>query len=322
MNGLKRNILNGRNEMGKSTYLKKRMKSGLSKTDVAKELGISYRRYNLIEGGDVKMPSNLIDKFNEIINRGKENKIISLENGRDADKMWEELSAKNELGVAKIYEKLDEFNIPNVKTLAQLIGYKSAGTIYNYLLKPESANDEFKKKLYLFFSNELNIQEPYVKSVRSIKGGYHSSSRVPELVEYYNETNFKELLKAFNMTNKELAIAVNISTGVISRLVNKKSMPSDRVLVSIKKFFENKEEIENDNAIKTTMVVDTQDTYICEKEPSVVKKYKDELNEVNDMIDYYTKLIATYEQEITHLAQRKEICTEILGVIDSLRNGE
>lgn len=318
--------MNGRNEMGKSTYLKKRMKSGLSKTDVAKELGISYRRYNLIEGGDVKMPSNLIDKFNEIINRGKENKIISLENSQDADKMWEELSSKNELGVAKIYEKLDEFNIPNVKTLANLIGYKSGGTVYNYLLRPKSANDEFKKKLYLFFSDELNIQEPYVKSIRSRQGGYRPSTRAPELMKYYNETDFAELLQKYGMTGRDLARAVNISAGVISRLVNKKSVPSDRVIVSVKRFFEEKSteetKIKEGNAIEVTTMEDKTEKYIYKEEPSIVKKYNDELNELSDMIDYKNKMIKVYQDEIENLTKRKDVCLEILNAIDSLRNGE
>lgn len=312
--------------MGKSIYLKKRMKSGLSKTDVAKELGISYRRYNLIEGGDVKMPSNLIDKFNEIINRGKENKIISLENSQDADKMWEELSSKNELGVAKIYEKLDEFNIPNVKTLANLIGYKSGGTVYNYLLRPKSATDEFKKKLYLFFSNELNIQEPYVKSIKSRQGGYHPSIRTPELMKYYNETDFAELLQRYGMTGRDLARAVNISAGVISRLVNKKAVPSDKVLVSIKRFFEEKSteetKIKEGNAIEVTTLEDKTEKYIYNEEPSVVKRYNDELNELSDMIDYKNKMIKVYQDEIENLTKRKDVCLEILNAIDSLRNGD
>lgn len=312
--------------MGKSTYLKKRMKSGLSKTDVAKELGVSYRRYNLIEGGDVKMPSNLIDKFNEIINRGKENKIISLENSQDANKMWEELSSQNELGVAKLYEKLDEFNIPNVKTLANLIGYKSGGTLYNYLLRPESATDEFKKKIYLFFSDELNIQEPYAKSIRSRTGGYHPSTRTPELMKYYNETDFGELLQRYGMTGRDLARAVNISAGVISRLVNKKAIPSDRVLVGIKRFFEEKNieetNVEENNAIEATTMEDKTEKYIYNEEPSIVKKYNDELNELSDMIDYKNKMIKVYQDEIENLTKRKDVCLEILNAIDSLRNGD
>lgn len=312
--------------MGKSTYLKKRMKSGLSKTDVAKELGISYRRYNLIEGGDVKMPNNLLDKFNEIVNRGKENKIVSLENAQEANAMWEELSSKDELGVAKIYKKLDEFNIPNIKTLAGLIGYKSGGTIYNYLIRPESAQDEFKKKIYLFFSNELNIQEPYIKSIRSRNGGYHPSRRTPELLKYYNETDFAELLKQYNMCNKDLAIAVNISTGVISRLVNKKAIPSDRVLVSIKRVFEEKsaEEkgTENNTIIETTTLGDMTATYTHKNEPTVIKKYKDELSAIDNTINDYNRIIGEYQDKIKDLTNRQSVCMEILNAINDLRNGD
>ena len=45
-------------------YKKKRKKAGLAPSDMAKELGINYKKYNLRENGVVKMPKNLIDKFN------------------------------------------------------------------------------------------------------------------------------------------------------------------------------------------------------------------------------------------------------------------
>ena len=53
------------------SYMSKRRKSGLSVLDVASELNIPYNKYLEIERGEVKMPKNLIDKFNELINRGK-----------------------------------------------------------------------------------------------------------------------------------------------------------------------------------------------------------------------------------------------------------
>ena len=44
--------------------------------DMAKELGVEYNKYKAIERGEIKMPSKLMDKFNEIINRGKKQLAI------------------------------------------------------------------------------------------------------------------------------------------------------------------------------------------------------------------------------------------------------
>ena len=50
---------------------KKRAQSGLTRADMAKELGVEYNKYKAMERGEIKMPSKLMDKFNEIINKGK-----------------------------------------------------------------------------------------------------------------------------------------------------------------------------------------------------------------------------------------------------------
>ena len=53
--------------------VKKRAQSGLTRADMAKELGVEYNKYKAMERGEIKMPSKLMDKFNEIINKGKTN---------------------------------------------------------------------------------------------------------------------------------------------------------------------------------------------------------------------------------------------------------
>ena len=66
---------------GETYYRKNRVKANIAPSDVAKELGLSYRRYTLIEKGIIKMPNDLINKFNEVINRGLNiNKLDQLNN--------------------------------------------------------------------------------------------------------------------------------------------------------------------------------------------------------------------------------------------------
>lgn len=63
---------------------------------MAKELGIDYVRYDLIEKGRVKMPTKLIDTFNEIINRGKTTHSLSkIVNEQTVNDFWDEISTNS-----------------------------------------------------------------------------------------------------------------------------------------------------------------------------------------------------------------------------------
>lgn len=79
-------------------YQKKRVQSNIKKSDMARMLGLEYNYYCAIEKGSVKMPTSLIEKFSEIINRGKANEIEELNYKTEADKFWEQMSTKDETG--------------------------------------------------------------------------------------------------------------------------------------------------------------------------------------------------------------------------------
>ena len=144
-------------------WRKKRAQSGMSRADMAKELGVEYNKYRAMERGEIQMPSKLMDKFNEIINRGQHvNKLEQLDNQTNIDTFWNDVTVK-ENGQYKLMNKMKDFNIDTYKELAQLLGYKD-GTIFSTrLAHPEEAPIEFKTKVYNFFQDELNRQLPKVK---------------------------------------------------------------------------------------------------------------------------------------------------------------
>ena len=312
-------------------YKRKRIKGGLSKADMARELGIDYKRYNLIERGDVKMPSRLIDKFNEIINRGNENKLTSLEHGAEADKFWEEMCKRDDKDIPTLYKKMNEFNIGSVKDLATLLGYKSPGMIYQYLKTTDVVNDDFKKRVYLFFTNELNIQEPIEKQtvVHS-----RSSKQDEEMTEYYNETNFKELMKRFNVTSKQICEELGINKSGFSRMINKIQRMSDKKMLMIRNYFDklaSENNIDFNELVKVSLTKDDKEpievspdsfknvfpkiTVVTEKKPSVLEKYEEELKTIDNEIEGHKKAIEK-------LMSRKDICFEIMSVIEEIENKE
>lgn len=320
---------------------KKRQKSGLTKADVAKELGLSYVRYSAIEKGDVKMPSNLINKFNELINRGAENKLANMQNTIAADKFWEEMKKQNEFGVYVIRDKMKEFNIVNMQQLANLLGYHSCGTIYNYLQDRMTAGDEFKKRVYNFFSDENNIQIP-VKIDRKRKKGQYNRQALREinveLDKYYDETDFKDILHKNNLTCVGIADYVGVHNSTISTMVNKKRKPGYDIIEKVKEYIDKYAktttvdrnvklpevelpevkfpEIPNyEPAVEVCDLVKDTPTVEQKAEPvGVIRRYTCELNEI-------TELLKEYNEKIKELEIRKKVCTEVLDAISQLTSG-
>lgn len=319
-------------------WKKKRQASGLSKTDMANELGLNYEFYNAIEKGDVKMPSNLIDKFNEIINRGKQNELTSAKNNIDADNFWEEVKQQDEDGTYVLIKKMREFNVSSLKELAELLGYKSVGTIYNYLQGRNTVGPEFKKRLYNFFSNELNIQIPTKVVGKSETGTKRRREPVvnKKLDNYYNKTDFKKILKEHKITNRQIANAIGVHDSTISIMVTKKCKPSYKVIETVKKYLDNilAQPIVDEPLIypeipqvevklpeiPSVNVKELVPNYFEEEKKQelngVVERYEKELNEIDDVIQMYNN-------KIKNLEIRKKICVEVLNVIDELnRIGE
>lgn len=311
-------------------WKKKRQVSGLSKNDMANELGLSFIRYSAIEEGDVKMPSNLIDKFNEIINRGTQNTITNVDNKREADLFWKEVSQRTGKHTYKLHEKMKEFNVETINELASLLGYKSAGSIHNYLQGRNPAGDEFKKRLYMFFNDEKNIQIP--KDNVKKKRTYSMTKRNvydESLNKYYEDTDFKTLLKKYDLNNGDVATSIGVHPSVISRMACKTERPGVKTMLKVKHFFGLKEdEYQKNNTEDTNFAdfvpiieepeADREDRTEFEKEqeqPSVVRKYKEELSEIDELLEMY-------EEKVKDLKIRKKICVEVLDAINEFRKVE
>ena len=162
-------------------WRKKRAQSGMTCADMAKELGVEYKKYKAIERGEIKMPNKLMDRFNEIINRGKNvHKLEQLNKQIDIDAFWNEVIIK-EGKEYKLKEKMKDFNIETYKELGLLLGYKD-GSIFSFrLAHPEEAPIEFKTKLYNFFQDELNRQLPKEKTKSVNKKNKKTMKKIEEM---------------------------------------------------------------------------------------------------------------------------------------------
>lgn len=175
----------------KTIWNEKRCKTGLNRSDIAKMLGISYERYTLIEKGLVKMPSNLIDKFNAIINKGKnENKLNKLENDKKINDYIDWLLSNDSNGNNNLSNKMSEFNITTQSELGKLLGYAD-GTYLSALKKDkDKVSYDLKNRLYDFFNDELNIQpKKEVQVTKTKKVTKIDGEITPEYVLNYCKDN-------------------------------------------------------------------------------------------------------------------------------------
>ena len=307
--------------MVKETYYKrKRKKAGLAKSDMAKELGIDCKKYNLIENGVVKMPKNLIDKFNEIVSKGKNEHMLNrLDSERVVNEFWEEMTTKVN-NQYKLKEKMKEFNIVTFGELAKLLGV-SYSNLSHYLTGHTKTGYDFKNKLYLFFQDELNIQVPKKNNVKG-KGpqGSNKQCHDPELLEWFEKTNLKALVAKHGLKYEQIAKDTGMHVSCVSRNIRKdrNMVPSTKTLTSLKEYFDKLENVKEDKNVSIAFeefvseAIEETETVEKETEENIIKQYQKELNDIED-------LILIYEEKLREFHTRKRVCEEVLNVVYTIK---
>lgn len=323
-------------------YKKKRRKVGMAPSDMAKELGIDCKKYSLIENGVVKMPKNLINKFNEIVNKGKnEHTLERINNEQVVNDFWDDMKTKVD-GQYNLKRRMKEFNIGTFRELAKLVGVSNSN-ISHYLNADWKAPYDFKNTIYLFFQDELNIQAPKKKSspLKGQKGNNQvgRACKDPVLVDWYKNTNLIKIANENNLTYDDISIGCGVNISSVSRAMRKSTnTPSYNTLKCLKEYFDKLQinptgfddewttqpcetvdfdefvmpELEQTN-VKAELhefIEDAVET--CNTTADVIKRYQTEIEENNVIIE-------TYQDIVSNLLNRNRVCEEVLKVIDELR---
>lgn len=322
-------------------YKKKRRKTGLAPSDMAKELGINCKKYSLIENGVVKMPKNLIDRFNEIVSKGKnENTLERLNNEQVVNDFWNDMKTKVD-GQYNLKRRMKEFNIETFRELAKLVGVSNSN-ISHYLSVDWEAPYDFKNTIYLFFQDELNIQVPKKKSspLKGQKGNNQvgRACKDPVLVDWYKTADLIKLANENNLTYEDISNGCGVNISSVSRAMRKSTnTPSYNTLKCLKEYFD---KLENNKIVVDEWInqpcetMDVNEFVMPELEQTSVqvefhefvedaiekcntsndirKRYQTEIEENNVIIE-------TYQGIINNLINRNRTCEEVLKVIDELR---
>ncbi len=330
-------------------YRKKRHQAELSISEVANALDIDCTKYKLIDKGEVKMPKNLIDKFNEIINKGKNEQTLERLNREDiVNKWWNEMSVKSGYGKFKLSEKMKEFNIDSLSELSQLLGWKTPAGLSNYLNNVVPISFDTKNKIYSFFENELNIQPPKKKKETKKKGILltQDGKRIPyscyskgidtelykELLNWYKTFDLKAWANRNNLSRKEIYAHTNFSSGTMSNLYNNKhETPNAKTLLTLKTFVDNIENniiaVSDKPIVQTFELTSVPINEVPEDIQEIGNKLLEEVNEnmtlkekltnkYQNKLEELEKTIQNFRQELQELEMQKDIYTKILEDID------
>ena len=327
-------------------YEKKRRKTTLTRSDVANYLGIDYDRYELIERGKVKMPKNLINKFNELMNKQKgEVEIDQLNREQIVNEWWDKVRVKKGKGKYGLTEYLDKFNIRNLSQLAELMGYNNKLAIQQKLNNygNYTIDYNFKNRLYSFFENELNIQPIENKKLK-----YSTKRTYTEDEEWLSHFDIKSYLKDNGISHVVFANMVGISDKTISSMLFRINTSSVRestvkpiinwykatpaaheyfypntVINTLGKFKEDKtikkasetvvkelkEKVSNNTRDKTLSNVDT----LIEKYNNKIDKNLKQCEALNNCINEYTEKIKELRAKLNIIEKENSVYKEFVS---------
>lgn len=329
------------------SYMRKRRKSGLSVLDVASELNIPYNKYLEIERGEVKMPKNLIDKFNELINRGKNiNQLNSAQKEIEINNWFDDMTTKNDdTGTYKLNDLMKEFNIEKQSDLAKLLGITPSYLCGALNKTPNVCNQKIKNRLYDFFHNELNIQPIKKKEISKPIKLDCTVTDIDELLKWWENFDFKNFIDTNKIRHNYIANETGMANSAISRFYTTNATPRVTNIAKIKSFVENYKKDENKEIEElkeqmpelpteveplVTPHVAIKNLYDIAKEikkdDSVVEAIKSKLDSYLNNLDGLEYEIAKLNEQLNERKKEMELLTNkkdaLLDVLNDLESGE
>lgn len=217
-------------------FKRKRQEKQVFLSDMANYLEMNINTYNDVERGLLEMPTNLVDRFNDILNKGtNELKLLHLESEKKVEAWWNDIvKPVNENGTNyKLKELMMKFNIPSIKELSSLLGYASPSVLFPYLQGKKIANYDIKNKLYTFFTNPLNVQNTMKKDKKeknTVKGKTTKNKNYNRLsynADWLRHYDIKTMLYANNLSIAAFAKLCDFNAATLWRLISKlnKTLP-------------------------------------------------------------------------------------------------
>ena len=322
----------------KPKYDDKRRKSGYTRSQMANELNIPYNKYVEIERGDRIMPSRLIDKFNEIINRGKSvNKLENLNRDKDVSEWIDEMrkltSDSNTSYVLK--DVMKDFNISSYKELGRILNVNPS-SISNILAGRMKGSD-LCDRLYDFFHDDLNKQT--IAKTKRIRENNISQARQIDL-DWWNNFDLNDYLNKHNINKQEFGMKTGISNTQMNRLLStdhKPKMPHSYTIARLRKYVESHDEMQDlkdempelpSETKQQEIVVETQHTdsnnIAIDAIENMIRDYDKKISDemisierMNANIEEMKLMVDKHTLSINDIRSKKESLQEVLSIISN-----
>lgn len=241
---------------------KMRRKKGLTRVEIAKEMGISEEKVKEVEKNMRTMPKNEIDKY-----------IKSIHNMSNGERELKIAEAKSWYEITDFKSLMKEFGFTNQNEVAKAIGVdpSSISVWFNKKDGDHKIGTNGLLKLYYFFNNEFNKKISTPEPVVEIK--INKNVEVPTdrkiLLNWYNNFDMKKGIRELGFKDqKSFALATGFPQGSISDWCRKACLPNTGKLIRLYEIFNGKEETKVE---EPTINVDT--TSIVEEEPINISNF-------------------------------------------------
>ncbi len=276
-----------------SIWEKKRIKAGLTRSELAKELNVKEEVIKEVENGQREVPKSRVDEYLSKINKltPSERKLKEAEM-----KLWfKNLDLKKEI---------KKFGFANQKQFAKELGF-SQSMVSSWANNLNGITKENLTKLYYYLNDEFNIR-------------INSSN---DINEWYKNFDLEGFMNENKISKSQLSQNIRVSACTVGRLL-KKYPAYDKTLLVLKEFVDKTNESKKQEQIieETTESVEK----IEENVEEITKDFEEteKAEEIEEMGEIEEKNIETIDSDIkptTDLSQDINYEKIILDLNEKLR---
>ena len=294
-------------------YRIKRIRAGLSSYQVAKELGIDWKKYEDVEKRKLNLEGDLLNKFLGILGNAKALRFNHKQTMVDIKKFIEDGNLKklmadrgyNGLALARVL-KVD----PSV--VSQVLNNKYTGDdmieyIYDFLQNPINANTTNEVKVEKPLPNQNRKYNEMVEKLRDIKNKYHLINKdIAEKVGI-SISHFDKIIGGYvTMTSRTFDLINDFITKYENGEISFEKEPKTPTLKETAEILTN--EAQNKSVVEETQETNTNTLEEAETSSNELEELKNanmqlliEIQRLNNKLYEAQRQITLYEKLIMHL---------------------
>lgn len=270
-----------------NVWEKMRKSKGVTRVEIAKEMGIDEEKLEEIENNSREMPKERIDEYVATVHKlSKKDRAIKVAKAR----AWYEQADLNKL--------IKEFGFDSQRDFANQFGCEQS-SVSIWANKRRKIGTPALLRLYYFFNDGFNKK---VKTVEEPKGEV-------DLKEWWGNFDLSNVIYKSGFKNqKEFAKSYGFSQSCISVWANKQAMPSNKSLKRLYELFGNTTEEVTEEPIKEEL----EETIEVEEEPVEVYTEEDPQAIMESLSNGAIKLLKEENEHLRKQIKRYEALIDMI----------